>query len=111
MKEFRIEEKVRKYFIQEEDLIYKWLTKCIWWLKSLKERYAWKPSDVEKIKNRNIKKDYDESFNEGYSACHYNRWKPTDEQMDALNLAIGEANSVDTTAGDEVAEILTSLYE
>ena len=48
------------------------------WLKSLKERYTWKPSD---------------------------------EQMGALNLAIGEANSVDTAAGYEIAEILTSLYE
>ena len=38
-------------------------------------------------------------------------WKPSDEQMDALNLAIGEANAVDTAAGDEAAEILTSLYE
>lgn len=40
-----------------------------------------------------------------------NTWRPSDKQMDALNLAIGEANSVDTAAGDETAEILTSLYE
>lgn len=42
-------EKARKYFEKDEDLIYdkKWIVKCTDFIKSLKDRYAWKPSDEQ----------------------------------------------------------------
>lgn len=59
--------------------------------------------DNVKVKCKDAK-EYDSMFPQ-------KQWKPSEEQMEALNMAIGEANSVDTAAGNETAEILTSLYK
>lgn len=95
------------------------------WLKSIKDRCLPQPkqewSEEDELAIKGLMECIDTGDCEATSKVflinwlkslrHQKQWKPSEEQMDALNMAIGEANSVDTAAGDVAAEVLTSLYK
>lgn len=60
------------------------------WLKSLKPQ----------------QNQYDKGFNDGYSASNYNRWKPTEEQMEIIDMIL-----TNESMDDNVARIMRELKE
>ena len=66
------------------------------WLKSLKNRIT--PTN---------KNDFDRGYDVGISAAQFNQWKPTEEQLEALEWSLGDYRNV---IFEERHDTLTSLY-
>ena len=66
------------------------------WLKSVKERVT--PTN---------KNDFDRGYEVGASAAKFNQWKPTDEQLEALEWSLGDYRNV---IFEERHDTLVSLY-
>lgn len=70
------------------------------------ETYNWLKSFKDRITPTN-KNDFDRGYEVGISAAKFNQWKPTEEQLEALEWSLGDYRNV---IFEERHDILTLLY-